>query len=130
MTSTVTTSVPIADAAAEVGLTAHTLRYYERDGLMLRPVDRSPSGHRRYSPEDLRWVQLVTCLRATGMPIQQVRAYAALVRSDDGNERERLALLEAHRQRVLLRLTEVTEHLGAIEAKIGVYTDTLTTRAG
>lgn len=113
----------IAEAAAETGLTAHTLRYYERDGLMLQPVERSASGHRRYTEADLRWVELLTRLRATGMPIREVRRYATLVRAGDGNEAERLALLREHRRRVLAQLAEVQEHLGAIDRKIGIYLD-------
>ncbi len=115
------TSLSIAEAAEQTGLTAHTLRYYERDGLMLGSVDRSASGHRRYSERDLTWIQLITRLRATGMPIRDVRRYAALVRAGDGNEAERLALLKAHRQRVEAQLAEVTAHLRAIDHKIGIY---------
>ena len=85
------TSLSIAEAAERTGLTAHTLRYYERDGLLLHSVERAPSGHRRYTDEDLRWIQMVTRLRATGMPIRDVRRYAALVRDGHGNEAERLA---------------------------------------
>lgn len=113
----------IADAAARLGLTTHTLRYYERGGLMLAPVERASSGHRRYTDEDLQWIALVTRLRATGMPIREVRRYAELVRRGDGNEEERLALLQTHRQAVLAQLAEVTEHLGAIDTKIGIYLD-------
>jgi DNA-binding transcriptional MerR regulator len=115
------TGVTIAEAADELGLTADTLRYYERDGLLLRPVPRSTSGHRKYDEPDLRWIRLVTCLRATGMPIRDVRRYAALVRDGDGNEEERLALLHAHRDSVLRELAQVTAHLGAIDHKIGIY---------
>lgn len=111
----------IAEAAGELGLTADTLRYYEKDGLLLRPVPRTTSGHRQYDEPDLRWIKLVTCLRATGMPIRDVRRYAALVRNGDGNEEERLALLHAHRDSVLRQLAEVTAHLGAIDHKIGIY---------
>lgn len=114
-------SYTIAEAAARSGLTAHTLRYYERDGLMLSGVDRSPSGHRRYTDRDLTWIELITRLRATGMPIREVRRYADLVRSGAGNEAERLALLLAHRQRVETQLAEVTAHLRAIDHKIGIY---------
>jgi DNA-binding transcriptional MerR regulator len=113
----------IAEAAERSGLTAHTLRYYERDGLMLAPVDRAATGHRRYSEHDLAWINLVTCLRGTGMPIRDVRRYAELVRAGDGNEAERLALLRAHREQVLAQLAEVTGHLGAIDRKIGIYVD-------
>ena len=119
----------IAEAAAATDLTPDTLRYYERDGLMLTPVARSATGHRRYSDGDLRWIQLINCLRGTGMPIRDVRRYADLVRGGRGNEHARLALLRAHRQRVLTQLAEVQEHLGAIDKKIGIYEDTLL-RAG
>ncbi len=113
----------IAEAAAHTGLSADTLRYYERGGLLLRPVGRSATGHRRYVEGDLRWIQMVTRLRATGMPIRDVRRYAGLVRAGDGNETERLELLQGHRRTVLQQLAEVQEHLGAIDAKIGIYTD-------
>ena len=113
----------IAEAADRLGVTPDTLRYYERDGLMLRRVDRSTTGHRRYTESDLRWIDLLNCLRGTGMPIREVRQYAELVRSGDGNELERLELLRAHREHVLAQLAEVTEHLGAIDRKIGIYTD-------
>ncbi|HET6152064.1 MAG TPA: MerR family transcriptional regulator [Marmoricola sp.] len=116
-----TTTLTIAEAAEHTGLTAHTLRYYERDGLMLASVDRSSSGHRRYTEQDLTWIQMITRLRATGMPISDVRRYSRLVRAGDGNEAERLALLKAHRDRVEAQLAEVTGHLRAIDHKIGVY---------
>lgn len=118
-------SLTIAEAAERTGLTAHTLRYYERDGLMLREVDRSTTGHRRYTEQDLGWIDLLTRLRGTGMPISDVRRYAALVRAGAGNEVERLDLLRAHRQRVLAQLAQVQEHLGAIDRKIGIYVDKL-----
>lgn len=115
------TSLSIAEAAERSGLTPHTLRYYERDGLLLTAVDRSASGHRRYSQQDLLWIEMVTRLRSTGMPIRDVRRYAALVRAGDGNEAERLALLMAHREQVEAQLAEVSGHLRAIDHKIGIY---------
>lgn len=117
------TGLTIAEAAVLVGLSVDTLRYYERDGLLLRPVGRSATGHRRYLDDDLRWIEMVTRLRATGMPIRDVRRYAAMVRSGAGNEEERLELLRSHRQAVLAQFAEVTDHLGAIERKIGIYQD-------
>src|SRR6188768_3668703 len=99
--------VTIGTAAEVTGLTADTLRYYERDGLMLRPVGRSSTGHRRYTDRDLDWIRLVTRLRATGMPIRDIRHYAALVRAGSGNEADRLDLLLAHRRTVLDQLAEV-----------------------
>jgi len=111
----------IAEAAEVSGLTTHTLRYYERDGLMLDAVDRAPSGHRRYTERDLRWIEMITRLRSTGMPVREVREYAALVRAGDGNEAERLELLRAHRARVLAQLAEVRDNLAAIDVKVALY---------
>jgi DNA-binding transcriptional MerR regulator len=125
MTTTTPPTLSIAEAAEHTGLTAHTLRYYERDGLMLREIGRSATGHRRYDEHDLRWIEMVTRLRSTGMPIRDVRRYSAMVRDGAGNEAERLDLLRAHRARVLAQLAEVQEHLGAIDRKIGIYTDLL-----
>ena len=118
-------AMTIAQAAERSGLSKDTLRYYERDGLMLAPVDRSATGHRRYTERDLIWIELITRLRATGMPIRDVRRYADLVRAGDGNEEERLELLREHRRLVLAQLAEVQEHLGAIDRKIGIYVDKL-----
>lgn len=118
-------TLTIAEAAERSGLTAHTLRYYERDGLMLEPIERSTTGHRRYTEHDLAWIDLITRLRSTGMPIREVRRYATLVRLGAGNEAERLDMLRSHRQQVLAQLAEVTEHLGAIDRKIGIYVERL-----
>ena len=115
----------ISDAARVTGVSAHTLRYYERAGLMLDRVGRASSSHRRYSDEDIRWVVLLTKLRATGMPIRRIREYAELVWAGEGNERERLALLEAHREDVLARLAEIERNLELVDFKIGLYRDRL-----
>ncbi len=115
------TGVTIGRAVELTGLTADTLRYYERDGLMLSPVGRSSTGQRRYTESDLEWVRMVTRLRATGMPIREVRHYASLVRTGSGNEADRLDLLLSHRRAVLEQLAEVQAHLAAIDHKIAIY---------
>ena len=116
-------ALSISDAAQLTGLSAHTLRYYERAGLMLDPVERAPSTHRRYSEAEIRWVTLLTKLRATGMPIRRIRDYAELVRAGEGNEAERLALLEAHRDAVIEQLDAMRRNLEAIDYKIEIYRD-------
>jgi DNA-binding transcriptional MerR regulator len=125
MAVTDTGGLSISEASRATGLTAHTLRYYERAGLMLDRVDRAESTHRRYSERDIEWVTLLTRMRGTGMPIRLVREYAELVRAGEGNEQERLALLEEHRRGVLAQLEEVASNLEAIDYKIRVYRDKL-----
>ena len=110
----------IAEAAEATGLSAHTLRYYERAGL-LEPVNRNEGGHRRYREPDLELIKFLSRLRATGMPIRDVRRYAELMKAGDETTEERLALLEAHREAVVARLEATAENLELIEWKIGIY---------
>jgi DNA-binding transcriptional MerR regulator len=111
----------IAEAARRTGVSAHTLRYYERAGLVVTPVDRTAGGRRRYHKLDLDWIVICTKLRATGMPIKTIRRYAQLITAGPGNEEERVALMEAHRADVTARLAEIQENLKTIDHKIGVY---------
>jgi DNA-binding transcriptional MerR regulator len=117
--------VTIAEAARRTGVSVHTLRYYERAGLVVSPVDRTSGGRRRYQELDLKWIIICTKLRATGMPIRGLRRYAELVAAGPGNEEERLGLLEAHRTEVLTRLAEIQENLKLIDHKIDVYRGSL-----
>jgi DNA-binding transcriptional MerR regulator len=120
----VETGRTIADAARASGVSAYTLRYYERAGL-IDGIGRADSGHRRYSEEDLAWIEVLQRLRATGMPIRTIRRYAELVRTGDGNELERLGLLREHQTAVRARLAEVRRHLAFIDRKISIYEETL-----
>ena len=113
--------VSIAEAARRTGVSVHTLRYYERAGLVVTTVDRNAAGRRRYRQLDLDWIKVCTKLRATGMPIRAIRRYAELVTAGRGNEEERLALLEAHRADVLAKIAELTENLRLIDHKLDVY---------
>ena len=111
----------IAEAARRSGVSTHTLRYYERAGLVVTAIDRTAGGRRRYHQLDLDWIIVCTRLRATGMPIRTIRRYAELVSAGRGNEEERLALLVAHRTDVSAKLAEIQESLTLIDRKIDVY---------
>jgi DNA-binding transcriptional MerR regulator len=117
-------TLTIAEAAEQSGISAHTLRYWERAGL-IQPVTRNGSGHRRYAEPDLERIKFLTKLRATGMPIRQVRRYAELLNGGDDTNEERLALLEAHREAVQARLEETAGHLELIDWKIDLYRERL-----
>jgi DNA-binding transcriptional MerR regulator len=117
----VDTSLSISEAAERTGLSTHTLRYYEREGLMLSGVDRASSTHRRYSDADITWVDFLTKLRSTAMPIAKVREYVDLVRLGEDSTPARLALLLAHRDSVVAQLDEMTNSLAAIDYKIATY---------
>lgn len=110
----------ISEVAAWTGLTAHTLRWYERIGLMPH-VDRSATGQRRFTNRDLDWLTLVGKLRLTGMSVAAMVRYAELVRAGDHTFDERRALLEATRRDVLARITELHETLAVLDYKIDFY---------
>ncbi|MGN6762903.1 MAG: MerR family transcriptional regulator [Leifsonia sp.] len=115
------TAMSISDVAERTGLTTHTLRYYEREGLMLATVERASSSHRRYTEADVTWVTFLTKLRSTAMPIGTMREYVVLARQGAGTEAERLELLLLHRMAVVRQLEEMTASLAAIDYKIDLY---------
>ncbi|OIJ66213.1 MerR family transcriptional regulator [Streptomyces mangrovisoli] len=117
-------SYTISEVVAFTGLTAHTLRWYERIGLMSH-IDRSHTGQRRYSNRDLDWLDLVGKLRLTGMPVADMVRYAELVREGETTYRERHALLEATRRDVLSRIAELQDTLAVLDRKISFYGDAL-----
>jgi DNA-binding transcriptional MerR regulator len=114
-------SLSISEAAERTGLSTHALRYYEREGLMLGGVGRASSTHRRYSDADITWVEFLTKLRSTAMPITKVREYVDLVREGEESTPARLALLLARRESVIAQLDEMTRSLAAIDYKIATY---------
>jgi DNA-binding transcriptional MerR regulator len=117
-------TLSISEAAQASGLSAHTLRYYERAAL-LEPVSRDGSGHRRYREADLERIAFLAKLRATGMPIRDVRRYAELMNAGEATNEERLALLEAHSEEVLAGLERTARNLELIEWRIDFYKERL-----
>lgn len=112
-------TLSVGQAARETGVSVDTLRYYEREHLLR--VERSSSGHRRYSTGDLEWIRILTCLRDTGMPIRRMREFAALVWGDERNLAERVRLLEAHHEEVCLQLRVMEANLEHLEGKLSYY---------
>jgi len=113
-------NLTISDAAERAGITTHTIRYYEGEGLLPR-IGRADSGHRRFTEGDVAWAIFITKLRATGMPIRQIKEYVDLYKLGPSTESERLQLLEDHRERVLERTDELSVNLKIIELKIASY---------
>ncbi|MGP3925488.1 MerR family transcriptional regulator [Streptomyces sp. 8N616] len=112
----------IGEVVTCTGLTAHTLRWYERIGLMPH-VDRSHTGQRRYSNRDLDWLAFVGRLRRTGMPVADMVRYARLLREGEHTVPERQQLLHAHREDVRRKIVELRETLAVLDHKIDCYGD-------
>jgi DNA-binding transcriptional MerR regulator len=108
-----------AQAAEVSGFSIDTLRYYEREGI-LRPIARSSSGHRTYTDADLGWLDLVHCLRDTGMPIADLKRYAELA-LDEATLAARVALLEEHDRRVQESMDALRRQQERLREKIAWY---------
>ncbi|HWS50250.1 MAG TPA: MerR family transcriptional regulator [Microbacterium sp.] len=117
-----TTYTP-AETAARTGFSIDTLRYYEREGI-LPAVPRTAGGHRAYTDAELGLLEFLKCLRETGMPVERLRRYGQLCRSDDTIP-ERIALLEEHAETVEQQLAEVLAQQRRLREKLDWYRDQL-----
>jgi DNA-binding transcriptional MerR regulator len=109
----------ISEVANRTGVTAHTLRYYERIGLL--DIDRLAGGHRCFAALDIDRVIFIGRLRATEMPIRDIQRYFALAAVGFSTEPERLQILKEHQVKVRARLGELERALDAIGHKITHY---------
>ncbi len=110
----------IGELARHSGLSVHTIRYYERIGL-LPYADRDASSQRDYDASILVWISFLGRLKATGMPIREMLHYAALREQGVGTEAERRTLLEHHRDRVRAHLADLQANLLVLDTKIAGY---------
>ena len=114
----------IQEVSEKTGLSAHTLRYYEKEGLLGR-VERSSSGIRQYSDADLELLSGICCLKNTGMSLREIARFMQLAQQGDTTLRQRVALLQAHRETVLARMEEMQTHLDKVTRKLTCYTEKL-----
>jgi len=112
----------IQEVADKFGLSAHTLRYYDKEGL-LPFIGRDKSGNRSFTELDLDWVALISCLKNTGMPIKEIKRYSDWSTKGSVTAGERKAMLSAHRDEVLRQIEELKINLALIDKKIGFYDD-------
>jgi DNA-binding transcriptional MerR regulator len=113
-------SLTIKEVATETGLTAYTLRYYERIGL-IAPIRRAPSGQRRYAASDMDWLKFLLRLRATNMPIAQMQAFALLRAKGNSTTAKRREILEQHLQKVNADMQELRRSAKVLQEKIQHY---------
>ena len=110
----------IGRASQLTGLSRHTLRYYEKIGL-IESIKRAEDGRRYYSESDISWIEFLNRLRVTGMPISQMKIFADLRRRGASTTRKRREMLEDFKNDLYERLTDLNRHLVAIEQKVKHY---------
>ncbi len=114
----------IQDVSKKTGLSAHTLRYYEKEGL-ISGVERSQGGFRQYTDEDLEALGLICCLKNTGMSLQEIAEFVRLTHQGDYTLRERVELLRQHRENVVQRMAEMQRYLDKVTRKINFFSEKL-----
>ena len=114
----------IQEVCNKTGLTAHTLRYYEKEGL-LTDIRRSEGGFRQYSDEDMEWLGLICCLKNTGMPLQEIARFVQLAHEGDRTLEERVELLKDHRQKLIEKMDEMQKYLDKITWKVNFFSGKL-----
>lgn len=113
-----------SEMAERCEISIDTLRYYEREGL-LESIERTTGGQRRYSEDDVAWVQILRCLRTTALPVREMKRFAELVRQGDSAIAERSHLLKEHRADVVAQIAALHDALTTIDHKIATYSAAL-----
>jgi DNA-binding transcriptional MerR regulator len=113
-------AVTIAQVSEKYHITADTLRYYEKIGL-IPPVNRNKNGVRDYTEENCRWVEFIKCMRCAGLQIEALVSYVKLFKEGDATAQERLQILLEQRQRLTERMQEMQEALEHLDDKIERY---------
>ncbi len=114
----------IKQAAEKMNLTAYTLRYYDKEGL-LPFVSRDNSGNRLFTDNDLEWLGLICCLKNTGMPIRQIKKFIQGAIEGDNTLESRIEMLLEHRKDVLKQMEDLNKNLEKINWKINYYSTNL-----
>ena len=109
-----------AKAAEKIGISAHTLRFYDKEGL-LPNIGRDEYGNRRFTDNDFQWLSLLQCLKNTGMSLKDIKRFAECTTIGDDTIDERLALFESQTENVKQQIAELQRYLGLLEYKLAFY---------
>ncbi|MBB3128415.1 DNA-binding transcriptional MerR regulator [Paenibacillus rhizosphaerae] len=110
----------IGQVAEKTGLPIHTIRYYEKEGI-LPFIKRNESGRRIFEYEDIQWINLLNCLRDTGMPIAQLKDYADLTLQGDPTGEKRLEILKKQKEKIEEQVNILKSHIELLNLKMEWY---------
>ena len=110
----------ISQLAEKLSVSAHTLRFYEKEGL-LPSIQRDQSGNRLFSQADAEWLELLMCLKNTGMPLKEIKPFVEWLEQGDRSIEQRLALFQAQVEKVEQQIAELQRHLEILKYKRQFY---------
>lgn len=114
----------IGQVAKKMGLTAHTLRYYDKEGL-LPSMRKSSSGLRVFTEVDIEWLIIVECLKGCGMPLKDIKQYIEMCRQGDETIAQRLEMFKKQKENLEAQKAQIEQHMEKINYKIAFYTEAL-----
>ncbi|MDP0465334.1 MerR family transcriptional regulator [Shouchella clausii] len=114
----------MGQVAEETGLSIHTLRYYEKEGI-LPPIKRDEFGARVFDEEAMEWLRFACCLRDTGMTIEEMKGFSQLTLQGDKTIPERVKLLNRQKERVANQVKQLMKNMSMIEQKLEIYREKL-----
>ncbi|TDT72317.1 DNA-binding transcriptional MerR regulator [Hypnocyclicus thermotrophus] len=112
----------IGEVAEKVNLTTFTLRYYEKEKILL-PINRDESGKRVFKKKDIEWINLIKCFKETGMSMEDIKKLVELILEGDKTIPKRLEILKNHKEKVLKKMEDLEKNLNKIDMKIKWYND-------
>ncbi|MBC2582272.1 MerR family transcriptional regulator [Clostridium sp. DJ247] len=110
----------ISQVSAKLQVSSHTLRYYEKVGL-IKNIERDESGNRVYSEQDLKWIEFLLKLKRIKMPIEKIKVYAELRYKGNDTVTERCEMLEEQKNKLLNQVRELNESIKFLDNKIEIY---------
>ncbi|MBR4106213.1 MAG: MerR family transcriptional regulator [Alphaproteobacteria bacterium] len=110
----------IGQVAKITGLTTHTLRYYDKFGL-LPSVGKNSAGLRRFTDDDLRWLNILECLKSTGLQLKDIKHYIDLSKQGDASLQERYQILLKQKKRVEEEMLKLKSNMEKLDFKIKYY---------
>jgi len=129
MNAVTNNAISIGTLSRLSGLSTHALRFYEAEGI-LKPIGRNASGHRQYRAEDVLWLEFVLRLKQTGMPLAEIKQYAALRAQGETTLQARLAMLQCHRENLATRIEALSNCAGVLDEKISTYREMIAKSSG
>jgi DNA-binding transcriptional MerR regulator len=110
----------VKDVSKKTGVTAHTLRFYEKQGVIPH-VERNDNGIRMYDESSIEWIETMLALRSTGMPLAEIKQYVDLHKEGDSTLQKRKEMMADHKVRVEEQMLQLLKTLGKINYKMALY---------
>ncbi len=110
----------ISEVAQKLGMTAHTLRFYDKEGL-LSEVERNNSGVRIFTDADIEWLLIVNCLKETGLSLKEIKQYLNWCKEGNKSLQKRLDLFKQQKVALEHQLNQIQQNMEKINYKIAYY---------